>query len=89
MEQAPVYNAAPEDEELKKYYDEYLQKCCEVGQYIHNIDQLDSQKREMEKNLEVSQRSAKSAAHKHKEAQQKKYEKMKVAEPKLEMKDQH
>ncbi len=78
--------SAPEDEELTKIYQEYLQKCCEVGQIRFNLDQLDSQKREMEKNLEVTERAVKSAASRHRELQQKKFSKLKTKEdPKLEL----
>lgn len=77
----------PDDEELKKLYQEYLQKCCEVGQLGYQLEQLDGQKRELEKNMELAQRAAKSAAHKHKELQTKKLTKIKAVDPiKLDMK---
>lgn len=58
-----------EQSEAQKIWQEYLQKCCEVGQLFHAIDQLDSQKFQIEKNLEVTQRAVKSLANKHKENQ--------------------
>lgn len=60
-----------EPTEAQKLWQEYLQRCCEVGQLMHTLEQLDSQKREFEKNLEVTQRAVKSAAAKHRELQQK------------------
>jgi len=57
--------------EAQKLWQEYLQKCCEVGQIMHTLEQLESQKREFEKNLEVTQRAVKSVANKHRELQQK------------------
>lgn len=55
--------------EIKGTQDEiwqlYLQKCCEVGQIEHALEQLEAQKRQIEKNLEVTKRAVKSAAHKH------------------------
>lgn len=56
-----------EEQEANKLWQEYLQKCCEVGQILHTIDQIDSQKRQFEKNLEVTQRDIKSLAARHKE----------------------
>lgn len=51
--------------EANKIWQEYLQKCCEVGQLLHAIDQLDSQKVQIEKNIEITQRAVKSLAAKH------------------------
>lgn len=64
-----VNTPAPEVTEANKIWQEYLQKCCEVGQLFHAVDQLDSQKRQIEKNLEVAQRAVKTLANKHKENQ--------------------
>lgn len=58
-------------DESQKVWGEYLQKCCEVGQLRHALAQLDGQTREIEKNLEVTERAVKSAAAKHRELQQK------------------
>lgn len=55
----------PEIPEDQKVWQEYLQRCCEVGQLRHQLDQLDSQKREIEKNLDVTEQAVKKAAHKH------------------------
>jgi uncharacterized membrane-anchored protein YhcB (DUF1043 family) len=60
---------ATEVTESQKLWQEYLQKCCEVGQIRHQLDQLDSQKREIEKNLDVTERSVKSVAQKHRDLQ--------------------
>lgn len=48
--------------ESQKLWQEYLQRCCEVGQIRHQLDQLDTQKREIEKNLEITERKVKSTA---------------------------
>ena len=65
--QAPLYIKPPDDPELKELYQSYLQKCCEVGQIEFQLSQLESQKRQMEKTLEVTQRAVRSVAHKHAE----------------------
>lgn len=84
--QAPV---VPEDKELHSLYQEYLQKCCEVGQLRYNLDQLDSQKREMEKNLEVTERGVRNSAQKHRELQKQHFSKLKpTEEPKPEIKEE-
>lgn len=76
----------PEDSEMQKQYQEYLQKCCEVGQFMYQLEQLDGQKNDLEKSLELAQRAAKSAAAKHRDLQKQKFSKIKPAEtPKLEM----
>jgi len=56
-----------EQTEAQKIWQEYLQKCCEVGQLDHALSQLESQKLQIEKNLEVTKRAVKSLANKHKE----------------------
>lgn len=45
----------------------YLQKCCEVGQLDHALDQLDRQRAEIEKKIDITKRQAKDAALKHNE----------------------
>lgn len=67
---------APEKEQLEKLWQEYLQKCCEVGQVRYQLDQLDGQRRSMEKQLEVTEAAVKSAAAKHRELQKTQVQKM-------------
>jgi hypothetical protein len=43
----------------------YLQKCCEYGQLQHAIHQLDSQRLEIEKKIDITMRQANDAALKH------------------------
>jgi hypothetical protein len=87
--ETPKTPVLPEDDELTKLYQEYLQKCCEAGQIRFNLSQLESQQREMEKQLDTTERAVKSAAHKHKELQAKKFQKLKLKdEPKLELKEE-
>src|SRR5579871_358187 len=74
---APSVPEAPEDKELKEIYQEYLQKCCEVGQITYNLDQLHSQRLELEKTLDVTQRAVKNAAQKHRDLQKSKLAKLK------------
>lgn len=75
-----------EDADLQKVYQEYLQKCCEVGQITYNLDQLSSQQRELEKNLEITERAVKNSATKHRELQKAKFSKLKpVEEPKIQL----
>lgn len=73
--QAPLHVNPPQDPELLKLWQEYLQKCCEVGQLDHQLDMIESQKSQIEKNLEVTKRAAKSAAAKHRELQVKQLKK--------------
>ena len=58
-----------EFDESKKLWQDYLQRCCEVGQIRHQLDQLDSQRKEIEKNLEVTERKVKSTAQQHRDLQ--------------------
>lgn len=60
---------SPEKSEADKIWNEYLQKCCEVGQLLHALDGLDSQRRQIEKSVEVTQKAVKSLSAKHKENQ--------------------
>ncbi len=53
--------------EIEKLRQEYLQKCCEVGQLSHQLDTLHSQKLQLEKSLDVAKQGAKRAALKHDE----------------------
>lgn len=84
-----VQSVLPEDKELQTIYQDYLQKCCEVGQIRYNLDQLHSQQLELEKKLEVTERAVKSAAHKHQELQKAKFQKLKPAEPEIVLKEAH
>jgi len=68
----------PEVDESGKLWQEYLQRCCEVGQIEFQLEQIDSQRKEIEKNLEVTQRAVRSAAHKHRELQKAKLEQVKT-----------
>jgi uncharacterized membrane-anchored protein YhcB (DUF1043 family) len=68
-EVTPITEPATEVTEAQKLYQEYLQKCCEVGQIRHQLDQLDSQKREIEKTLEVTERKVSSVAQQHRDIQ--------------------
>lgn len=58
---------APETSDTQKIWMDYLQKCCELGQLIHNLSLLESQQRIIEKNIEVTQREVKSLDSKHKQ----------------------
>lgn len=71
-----------EPDELASAWQEYLQKCCEVGQITYQLDQINGQTRQMEKNLEVTQAAVKKAAAKHRELQSKSLEKLKPVENK-------
>lgn len=77
-----------ETSELNKLWQTYLQKCCEVGQLEHSLEQLEGQKREIEKRLEVTKRQVKSTAHKHKELHQVQLSKTKVPSPTPEIQEQ-
>lgn len=58
-----------EMDEAQKLYQEYLQRCCEVGQLRHQLDQLDSQKKEIEKNLDITERKVRSISQQHRDVQ--------------------
>jgi hypothetical protein len=52
-------------DEAQQVWQSYLQKCCEHGQLLNALDQLDSQKREIEKKVELTAREVRSLSHKH------------------------
>jgi SMC interacting uncharacterized protein involved in chromosome segregation len=70
-----------EVDEGQKIWQDYLQKCCEVGQLDHALAQLDSQKRDIEKNLEVTKQKVKGLAYKHKEYQKTLSQKVQMPKP--------
>lgn len=63
MEQ--TINKTEQSDEINTLWQEYLQKACEVGQLDKHLEDLDSRKKELEKQLEVTKRARNSAAHKH------------------------
>ena len=65
MEEVQKEEGKEQLNEAQKLWQEYLQKCCEVGQLRHQLDQLSSQKLEIEKNLDVTERKVRSTAQKH------------------------
>ena len=81
QEATPIVEPTPEIAEAQKIYQEYLQRCCEVGQIRHQLDQLDSQKREIEKNLEVTERKVKSVAQQHRDLQKTLASKVQMPKP--------
>lgn len=91
MELAPDLQATPavpEDAELTKLYQEYLQKSCEVGQIDGHIDDCSAQLKELEKKLDTTKKQRDKAKRDHQALQQKKFQKLKpVSEPKLELKE--
>lgn len=74
-----------EKTELEKLWQDYLQKCCEVGQIEFQLHQLDSQKTQIEKNLEETKRKVRSVAQKHRELQGEVLKIMKPVDDKPEM----
>jgi len=80
-EATPIETPATEVNEAQKIWQEYLQKCCEVGQLDHALAQLASQQADIEKNLDVTKRAVKSLAHKHKEHQQSLAQKVQMPKP--------
>lgn len=69
-----------DDKELQKQYQDYLQKCCEVGQIEYQLEQLDGQRADIEKQLDVTRRSRNKSANAHRELQKNKLSKIKTAE---------
>jgi predicted nuclease with TOPRIM domain len=65
-----VTSSLPPQSESDKLWQEYLQKCCEVGQLRDALKQLDSQKNQIEKNIEVTERAVSSVREKHKKHQE-------------------
>lgn len=68
MEEANT-ESKEEFSEAQKLWQEYLQKCCEVGQLNHQLEQLESQKAEIEKNADVTKRLVRSIAQRHRDVQ--------------------
>ena len=82
--------------DLDKLWQEYLQKCCEVGQIRFQLEQLESQRLQIEKQLDVTEQQVRKVATKHRELQKANMEKLKIKpsggpapldmpEPKLEL----
>ena len=67
--------------EAQNEWQTYLQKCCEVGQLDHALDQLDSQRAEIEKKIDITKRQAKEAARKHSEEQKALASKVQIPKP--------
>ena len=82
-------DAKEEFTESQKLWQEFLQKCCEAGQIRFQLDQLDGQKRDMEKTLETTERLAKSAAFKHRDLQKALAAKVQMPDQKNETKEAH
>lgn len=53
--------------ELDKLWQEYLQACCEAGQLHFAFEQLDSQKHDLQKKLEATERRIKQISQKHRD----------------------
>lgn len=69
MTEALVDTSSEQMDKTKVVWQEYLQKCCEYGQIQHALDQLESQRKEMEKKLDMTLSQAKKAAIQHRELQ--------------------
>jgi uncharacterized protein YutD len=78
-----------EMDEAQKLWQDYLQRCCEYGQLTYTLEQLDGQKREIEKNAEVALRGAKAAAARHKDLQKVMASKVQMPKPEVETKEAH
>ena len=73
--------AATEDEDkMKAAYQDYLQKSCEVGQIDFQLEQLITQKSELEKQLDVTKRKRNKAAQDHRDLQKHNISKLKGAQ---------
>ncbi len=81
MELAPT--PAPSDEQKKRdqLWNEYLIKCCEVGQMLYQLETFDSQRLELEKKLEVTEKARNKAARDHDEYLKKNAPKMNITKP--------
>lgn len=88
MEEAKTESKG-EMEEAKKLWQEYLQKCCEDGQLTHQLEQLDSQRKEIEKNQDITRRLARSIAKKHRDLQKVMAAKVQMPKPEVETKESH
>lgn len=67
-----------EQDEKAKLWQEYLQKCCEVGQLRYQRTQVEGQQREIDKHIELAERAVKSLAAKHRDIQKSELEKIKL-----------
>lgn len=78
----------PEDKKLDELYQLYLQKCCEIGQIEYQLEQLDNQRKDIEKSLDTTRKARNKASNDHRELQKTKFAKLKIKEEpsiKLEM----
>jgi septal ring factor EnvC (AmiA/AmiB activator) len=78
-----------EMDEAQKLWQDYLQRCCEVGQIRHQLDQLDSQRKEIEKNLDITERKVRSTAQQHRDLQKALAAKVQMPKPETETKESH
>jgi uncharacterized membrane-anchored protein YhcB (DUF1043 family) len=89
MEAEAKSESKEEFTEAQKLWQDYLQKCCEVGQIRHQLDQLDSQRKEIEKNLDVTERKVKSVAQQHRDLQKSLAAKVQMPDAKTETAEAH
>lgn len=61
-------DVTPVLDESQQLWQSYLQKCCEYGQLTHALEQIDSQKRDIEKKVEITMREVKSFSNKFNES---------------------
>jgi len=57
-------------DKAQEAWQNYLQKCCELGQLDHALTQIESQRLEIEKKLDITKRQIKAAAQTHNEIKQ-------------------
>jgi uncharacterized membrane-anchored protein YhcB (DUF1043 family) len=85
----PKTESKTETDQLHTLWQEYLQKCCEDGQLNHQLEQLESQRKEIQKNQEVTRRMVKSLASKHRELKKSLASKVQMPKPEVETKEAH
>lgn len=85
--QVPAQSTEPN--EAQKTWQEFLNLCCQEGQIQDALEQLDSQVKEIEKQLDVTQQARKKARNKHKEMQQAQRAKVQAVDADTTSKESH
>jgi hypothetical protein len=67
MEIVPTPPPSPEQQKREDLWNQYLLKCCEVGQMLYQLETFDSQRLDLQKKLEVVEKSRNKAARDHDE----------------------
>ena len=62
---APQYVEGPKEDNLKQIWQDFLQKCCEVGQLDKHIHDAENAVTDLQKKLEITKRQRNQLANKY------------------------